>query len=87
MHATLGIGVVAGDVPGEGGGGRLGLLLEDEGALDVGVTTEDGNCDGGGVSDGGLGRVTAARPVVVSPFNSGKRTSMGSYPTTWTPFG
>ena len=43
VHAALGVRVVAGDVPGQGGGGGLGLLLEHDGALDVGVTTEDGN--------------------------------------------
>ncbi len=43
MHAALGIGVVAGDVEGDGGGAGLGVLLEGHGALDVGVTTE--NCD------------------------------------------
>jgi len=43
VHAALGIGVVAGDVPGQGGGRRLRLLLEDDGAPDVGVTPENGN--------------------------------------------
>lgn len=43
MHATLGVGIVAGDVPANGGQGVLGLLLEGDGALDVGVTTNDSN--------------------------------------------
>lgn len=41
VHAALGVGIVARDVPGDGGGGLLVLLLEDDGALDVGVTAED----------------------------------------------
>jgi hypothetical protein len=44
VETALGVGVVAADVPGDGGRGRLGLLLEDDGAGDLGVTTEDGNC-------------------------------------------
>jgi len=43
VHATLGVGVVAGHVPGDLGVGRLGGLLEGDGALDVGVTTDDGD--------------------------------------------
>jgi hypothetical protein len=41
VHAALGIGIVAGDIPRYGGGGALVLLLEGDGALDVGVTAED----------------------------------------------
>jgi hypothetical protein len=41
VEATLGVGVVAGDVPGDGGGRALGLLLEHNGAGDLGVSTED----------------------------------------------
>ena len=44
VEATLGVGVVAGDVVGDGGGSGLGLLLEDHGALDVRVTTENSDC-------------------------------------------
>jgi hypothetical protein len=43
MHAALGIGVVAGDVPCNGGLGALGGLLEGHGALDVGVSAENGD--------------------------------------------
>jgi len=43
VHATLGVGVVAGDIPGDGGGGRLRGLLEGDGAADLRVTTDDGN--------------------------------------------
>lgn len=43
VHATLGVGVVAGDVPGDGGGSGLGGLLEGDGSGDLGVTTDDGN--------------------------------------------
>jgi hypothetical protein len=41
VHATLGIGIVPGDVPGDSGRGRVGLLLEDDGAGDLGVTPDD----------------------------------------------
>ena len=41
VHAALGVGIVARDVPGDGGGGLLVLLLKGNGALDVGVTPED----------------------------------------------
>lgn len=43
VHATLGAGVVAGDIPDDLGGGGLGLLLEGNLASDLGVTTEDSN--------------------------------------------
>lgn len=43
VEAALSVGVVAGHVPGDGGGSRLGLLLKDDGAIDLAVTTEDGN--------------------------------------------
>lgn len=46
VEAALGVGVVASDVVGDGGGRGLGLLLEDDGTGDLGVTTEDGNCSG-----------------------------------------
>lgn len=41
VHATLGVGVVAGDIPRDSGGGRLGGLLEGHGSGDLGVTTDD----------------------------------------------
>ena len=44
VHAALGAGVVARDVPGDGGGLAVGALLEGHGALDVGVSAEDGDC-------------------------------------------
>jgi hypothetical protein len=47
MHTTLGVGVLSGDVPGDGGGSRLGLLLENHGSGDLGVTTDDGNYESG----------------------------------------
>jgi len=47
VHATLSVGVLAGDVPGDGGGSRLGLLYESHGPGDLGVTTDDGNYKGG----------------------------------------
>lgn len=43
VHTTLGIGVVAGDVPGDGGRVRLGGLLEGHGAGDLGITADDAN--------------------------------------------
>lgn len=47
VHATLGVGVVAGDVPGDLGLGGLGGLLEGDGALDVGVTTDNSDYEKG----------------------------------------
>jgi hypothetical protein len=44
MESTLSVGVVAGDVPGDGGRGALVSLLEGDGAGDLSVTTEDSNC-------------------------------------------
>jgi hypothetical protein len=43
VEATLGVGVVALDVPGDGGGRVLVGLLEGDSAGDLGVTTEDSN--------------------------------------------
>lgn len=40
VHAALGVGVVAGDVPGDDGVGVLVSLLEGDGAGDLGVTAE-----------------------------------------------
>ena len=45
VHATLSVGVIAGDVPGDLGLGGLGGLLEGDGALDVGVTTDNSDCE------------------------------------------
>lgn len=50
MHATLGGGVVAFDVVGDGGRAGLGVLRESHSAVDVGIATEDCNC-GCGVRD------------------------------------
>lgn len=44
VHAALGIGVMARDVPCYGRLSAFGGLLEGDGALDVRVTTEDGDC-------------------------------------------
>jgi hypothetical protein len=43
VHAALRVGVVARHIPGDGGLGALGCLLEGHGALDVGVSTENGD--------------------------------------------
>jgi len=43
VHPPLGIGVVARDIPADLGGRRLGLLLEHDGARDLGVTADDAN--------------------------------------------
>jgi hypothetical protein len=43
VHTTLGVGVVAGDVPGDGGRGGFGGLLEGHLAGDLGVSPENGN--------------------------------------------
>ena len=45
VHATLGVGIVAGDVPRDGGLGTLGGLLESDGTGDLGVSTKGGNCE------------------------------------------
>lgn len=44
VESTLSVGVVAGDVPGDGGGGTLVSLFEGDGAGDLSVTTENSNC-------------------------------------------
>lgn len=44
VHAAFGTGVVAGDVPCDGGWGRLGGLLERDGSRDLGVSSDGGNC-------------------------------------------
>jgi len=44
VHASLGIRIVAADVPGNGGRGVLGGLLKGHLASDFGVSSEDGNC-------------------------------------------
>jgi hypothetical protein len=44
VESTLSVGVVAGDVPGDGGGGTFVSLLEGDGAGNLSVTTEDSNC-------------------------------------------
>jgi hypothetical protein len=44
VESSLGVGIVAGDVPGDGSRSRLGLLLEDDGTGDLGVTTENAHC-------------------------------------------
>lgn len=41
VEAALRVGVVARDVPGDGGGSRLGLLLKGDSTGDLGVATED----------------------------------------------
>lgn len=47
VEGTLGVGIMALDVPRDGGGRVFVGLLEGDGAGDVGVTTEDSNCGGG----------------------------------------
>lgn len=44
VHATLGAGIMAGNVPADGRLGTLRGLLESDGTGDLGVSTEDGNC-------------------------------------------
>lgn len=43
VEATLSVGVVAGDVPGDAGRGTLVLLLEGDGARDLGVSADNSN--------------------------------------------
>ncbi len=47
VHATLGAGVVAGDVPADLGRARLRILLERDGARDLGVTADDAHYGNG----------------------------------------
>lgn len=54
VHATLGIGVLAADVPGDGGGRGLRLLLEGDGSGDLGVSTDDSDWEEGGSANGCL---------------------------------
>jgi hypothetical protein len=44
VETALGVGVMACDVVGDGGGAGLGGLLEGHGAGDLGVAAEDSNC-------------------------------------------
>ena len=41
MHATVRIGVLARDIPRDGGRGGLGLLLKGDGTRNLGVTPDD----------------------------------------------
>lgn len=41
VHATLGVGVVASNVPRDSGRSGLGCLLEGDSSGDLGVTTDD----------------------------------------------
>lgn len=43
VHSTLSIGIVASDVPCDGGWGGLGSLLEGNGSGDLGVTSDGCN--------------------------------------------
>ena len=45
VHAALGVGIVALDVVGDCCLGALGGLFESYCALDIGVSTENGDCD------------------------------------------
>jgi hypothetical protein len=51
VHTTLSVGIVASDVPGNGGVGRLRGLLEDDGTRDFGVTSENSDYIAQSVSD------------------------------------
>lgn len=56
METALSVGIVAGDVPGNGGGSRFGLLLKDDGAANFGVTSENSNwSQGSNVSEDVIG--------------------------------
>ena len=67
VHATLGVGVMAADVPRDGGGRTLGVLLEGDGALDVGVTTNDCDCCGARVVSRALQGLEARLPLSSGP--------------------
>lgn len=44
VESALGVGVVAGNVPADGGGRGLRFLLEGNGTRDLGVSANDSNC-------------------------------------------
>ena len=44
VESPLSVGVVARDVPGDGGGSALGGLVESDGTGDLGVTPENSDC-------------------------------------------
>jgi hypothetical protein len=74
VEAALGIGIVAGNVPGDGGRGALALLLEDDGAGHLGVTSEDADCR--------VNRTISYEPIVfvgVIPGTTLRRTSRWLY--------
>lgn len=48
VHATLSVRVVAVDLVGDGGWGRVVGLVEGDGSVDFGVTAEDCDCMGEG---------------------------------------
>lgn len=50
VHATLSVGVMACDVPGDAGGRALRALIKRDRALDVGVSAHDGNWRGKGAA-------------------------------------
>jgi hypothetical protein len=68
VHATLRIGIVAGDVPRDSGGGRLGGLLKGNGAGDLRVTSNECNCGGSKSSAGGLRLSQGAHPGVCASW-------------------
>ena len=43
VHATLSIGILAGDIPADGGGRGFGLLLERHLSGDLGISSNDGD--------------------------------------------
>jgi hypothetical protein len=47
VHATLSVWVIALDIPGDGGWRGFGALLEGHMASDLGVSSDDGNCEEG----------------------------------------
>lgn len=90
VHAALGVGIVASDVPGDGGGSRLGGLLEDDGTRDLGVTTDDADCSLPHQQlcdrEGKLGhvKVTWTRSLIRSRQSSRPtRVPRGGWPSRW----
>jgi hypothetical protein len=61
VDATLGVGIVAGDVPCNGGGGGLGGLLEGNRAGNLRVTADEGNYGGATSSAGRMSRGCPSR--------------------------
>lgn len=67
VESTLSVGVVARDVPGDGGGSALGGLVERDGTGDLGVTPENSDCQESEISDQFKIRVLCNQRLIWNP--------------------